>query len=1002
MRKNDAELIQQVLHGSQDAFAALVKKYQKGVHALVWRKIGDFHVAQEITQDTFLKAYQKLKTLKNHSQFPGWLYVIASNLCNDCLRKKPLPEQSMEFTDPSEVAEVSYSRYIAEKQATDADETRREVVKKLLQKLPESERTVMTLHYLGEMTIKSISEFLGVSPNTVKSRLSRARNRLKKEEHMIRQNLASFQLPTQLTDNIMREVGRITPATPAGNKPMVPWALSAASAILIFLLMGVGTQYLVRFQKPYNLNATSESTVEIIEAAFILNSPAKPAVRNQTGNSIVPGQSRGTGQKPDDLLFAALPVDEEEVSTPEPQWVQTQGPEGGHVNTLFVTSNGEVYAGTGADIYRRGDDGSIWNLINSSEAFEGSWQMAEGNSTLYVVSETEVHTSVDRGETWNLLGARPEGHLIGIVITDEALYVGLVGGVFRSMDAGKSWTSLNAGLADRKIRAFAAVGNTLFVGTDSGLYRLDSDSWRQLPVRGETANIRALASSEHRLYVIVGKEGKNQVTSQLMSMLTTRKASLSLYRSTDLGDSWQAIGPDKILPVKTSGFTFGTSETKTEPTSSIKMIARQESLLILDSGRSYYSNDAGETWTALYSSHSDTDKPPVVVMLDEKTFYSGGPDGIQLTMDAGQTWEQFNTGLMNTSILNLAVAHDVLYANMGRGLLSSSDGGVSWIPVSGDPGNIISMIAFNDVLYTRGSKEMKPSLFRSSAENDSLTRISGMPDLGDTRFDSKQLDEDINLALLETLEGEDEINLEKGERLNPEQFDSDKFSEAYSKIMEKTMAKHLRLFLGSFAVSDGTYYMEANQSLFRWKPGTTEWYDTGLIDEGESAYAFSEFRDVLGIGFRMAVSGSTVYVGKRDGHLFQSFDEGETWNDVTADLPFSVGHFKAITFAGSTVYVATDQGVAYASDGQEWHPATDVKGTQIVVERLAADGTTVYGTTEKRVYRLKENAGTWKQVTPEVSRLITALTIHDNTLYIGTLGRGVLRFALDGASGGDK
>ena len=76
--------------------------------------------------------------------------------------------ESLDAGDANEVDKVSYSQYVAEKQATEADETRREVVKKLLQKLPESERTVMTLHYLGEMTIKAISEFLGVSPNTVK------------------------------------------------------------------------------------------------------------------------------------------------------------------------------------------------------------------------------------------------------------------------------------------------------------------------------------------------------------------------------------------------------------------------------------------------------------------------------------------------------------------------------------------------------------------------------------------------------------------------------------------------------------------------------------------------------------------------------------------------------------------------------------------------------------------------------------------------------------------
>ena len=312
MEQKDAQLIQQVLQGDQEAFAILVNKYQKGVHALAWRKIGDFHIAQEITQDAFLRAYQKLETLKNHNLFGGWLYVIASRLCADWFEKKSLPEQSLEVTDMNEVNRGSYSRYVAQKQQAEADETRREIVKELLQKLPESERTVMTLHYLGEMTIKTISEFLGVSPNTVKSRLSRARNRLKKEEDMIRQNLSSFQLPANLTETIMREVSRIVPTGPAASKPVLPWALSAASAVLIFLLMGVGTQYLSRFQKPYNFNATSEPTVEIIEALFVYDSPAKPAVRNQVGSSATPGRNPGAGQQPEARRFAAAAVDEPE------------------------------------------------------------------------------------------------------------------------------------------------------------------------------------------------------------------------------------------------------------------------------------------------------------------------------------------------------------------------------------------------------------------------------------------------------------------------------------------------------------------------------------------------------------------------------------------------------------------------------------------------------------------------------------------------------------------
>ena len=133
----------------------------------------------------------------------------------------------------------------------------------------------MMLHYLGEMTINAISEFLGVSQNTVKSRLSRARNRLKKEEDIIQESLGSFQLPDSLAENIMQEVSRMAPVPPAVSKPIAPLAISAASAVLLFLLIGVGTQYLSRFQKPYNFSATSEPTVEIIDAVFVIDSPAK-------------------------------------------------------------------------------------------------------------------------------------------------------------------------------------------------------------------------------------------------------------------------------------------------------------------------------------------------------------------------------------------------------------------------------------------------------------------------------------------------------------------------------------------------------------------------------------------------------------------------------------------------------------------------------------------------------------------------------------------------------
>ena len=284
MRNDNVELIRRTLEGDDAAFADLVRKYQKRVHALAWRKIGDFHIAEDITQEAFLQVYRKLATLKDPNQFPGWLYVIANRRCLAWLRKKRIQTEQLEETDITVVESTAYSRHVAAEQAENAMETKRELVKNLLAKLKESDRTVLTLYYFGEMTYAEISEFLGVSVNTVATRVHRARERLKQYEPMIREVLGSFQLSPNLTENIMREIPRIKPLPPTGGKtPVVPWAVATSMAILTVIGLGISNQYAARFQQPYSFDATSEMTVEIIDASIVLDFPSKPGVRNQVG-----------------------------------------------------------------------------------------------------------------------------------------------------------------------------------------------------------------------------------------------------------------------------------------------------------------------------------------------------------------------------------------------------------------------------------------------------------------------------------------------------------------------------------------------------------------------------------------------------------------------------------------------------------------------------------------------------------------------------------------------
>ncbi|RKU15580.1 hypothetical protein C6501_06710 [Candidatus Poribacteria bacterium] len=1013
MKDNDAELIQRTLEGDQQAFTTLVEKYQKQVHALAWQKIGDFHIAQEIAQDTFLTAYHKLATLTHHSQFAGWLYVIANNKCKNWHRKKRLALQSLEGTDPVELEEVSYSEYMTQQREETANQKRRAVVQKLLSKLQESDRTIVNLYYIAEMTCEDIGKFLGVSPNTVRSRLHRARNRLKKEENMIKENLSSFQLPTQFTENIIKEISRLNPVTPSGSKPLIPLAVSAAAAVLVLLLMGSGTQYLNRFQKPYSLNAQSEPTIEITDTQLVIDTPAKPAVRTQVGKSDVTGRPEGVGQKPDAPLFAAAQVNETEVSKSKRQWSDPKGPEGGPVGTLFTTNRGDVYATSKNGLYRLTDDGQSWKLINTitysfHDALTGRnvfRYMAEWQNTLYRAVDTKIFASTDRGATWKEFCECIKGELVGMVITDQipggqsdmTIYLAYKKGVFRSDDSGKTWTPLPDGINDRQIGVITNVENNVFVGTDKGLYRINADKWELLSISQTDRNenllpIIAIEVAENSLYVTTRKSrlGPDPLYAGFgASMMSIRSDSWmsrigfkptepyvwSLYRTDDRGDLWHAITPDKNTiekkprqKVKLSNIfpprkNEGDVPFATPVNTTFKMSAAAGKVIVIDGEEYFYSTNFGETWKTL-NNINDIGKTSVLVSLNENTFYRSGKFGIYRTTDGGKTWHQFNTGFVNTHIKELIAVNGILYTHTPSGLLSSTDGGESWTPVPGDTGYITRMTESNGELYVRDDKIGTPRFYSLSAKDNRFIDVSKVPAFFNV-YDPHKAHEDLR-----------EMNT------------------TYSRPIRMTGSFYISM-LGSFTVNEGTYYVEYMHKLFKWKPGLSEWLDTGIFDEGDSLdHSLFTLNWSETIGFKLAVSGNTVYVGKQDGHLMRSVDGGNTWNDVTANLPFSVDYFRAIVFAGNFVYVATDKDIVLSGNGTDWHTITDAKGRPLVMNRLAVDDTTVYGESNQKIYQFKRDIGTWQQVTPKISHHVTCLAVDDNTLYVGTHGQGVLRFSL--------
>ena len=320
MENNDAELIRLTLEGDETAFAELVKKYEKAVRALVWRKIEDYHTAEEITQDIFLKAYQELGTLKRPQSFLSWLYVSASRRCLAWQRKKRLPMVPYDETKSTGDKEATYSQFVVEENQRISEETQREVVKQLLAKLPESERTVITLHYFSDMSSAEIGAFLGVSANTIRSRLHRAKQRLQKDENIIREALEHFQFTPNLTENIMQQISQLKPVPPS-SKPIIPWLVAATSAVFIVLMLGIGSQFLAHFQKPYSLDSQSEMTVELLDTPIVSNIDVKPDDRNQVGSESVFANNDTNTLRSDAESSAPTQDEAVDISSNKEQWV---------------------------------------------------------------------------------------------------------------------------------------------------------------------------------------------------------------------------------------------------------------------------------------------------------------------------------------------------------------------------------------------------------------------------------------------------------------------------------------------------------------------------------------------------------------------------------------------------------------------------------------------------------------------------------------------------------
>lgn len=170
----DTALVELVLSGDQDVFAVLVERYKDAVQNLAYRMLSNVTEAEDVTQETFVRAYTQLATYKPMHKFSTWLLSIASHLAIDQLRRRrflALPLEDVPFL------EWIVDAGVGPEQSTLHGEQQDEI-QAYLQRLPGKYRAVIVLRYWYDFSYEEIANTLNLTPALVKARLHRARELL--------------------------------------------------------------------------------------------------------------------------------------------------------------------------------------------------------------------------------------------------------------------------------------------------------------------------------------------------------------------------------------------------------------------------------------------------------------------------------------------------------------------------------------------------------------------------------------------------------------------------------------------------------------------------------------------------------------------------------------------------------------------------------------------------------------------------------------------------------
>jgi len=178
--QDDIFHVQSVLAGNTAAFAFLVEKHSEMAFTIANKIVRRREDAEEIAQDSFIKAYQSLRSFKGDSKFSTWLYRIVYNAAISHTRRK---KQDFTQLDERVVSDTTEDEIFENLDSLDT-ELQSKLVNEAINNLPADESAIVTLFYLKENTIDDISQITGLSVSNVKVKLFRIRKKLHDELQM--------------------------------------------------------------------------------------------------------------------------------------------------------------------------------------------------------------------------------------------------------------------------------------------------------------------------------------------------------------------------------------------------------------------------------------------------------------------------------------------------------------------------------------------------------------------------------------------------------------------------------------------------------------------------------------------------------------------------------------------------------------------------------------------------------------------------------------------------